>query len=102
MWDADSSWTLHFFCDKTFKTFPVESMMQSTWKYRILLGILHIACIYGRKLASWRGPTSFLLGNFPAERESLGVTEALGMIFVFGGKNRTAGMALILFNYLLW
>jgi hypothetical protein len=64
----------------------------SQWNYRVLLSIVHIAFIFGRKLSSWRGPTSYVLGNVPNERERHGVAEALGMVFVFGGKNITAGI----------
>ncbi len=80
----------------------------SKWIYRfLLLCTVRIACIDGRKLSSWRGPTSFLLGNFPVERDRHGVAEALGMIFVFGGKPRTAGMfstsiALRINVFLVW
>ncbi len=44
-----------------------------------------------QKLASWRGPTSFILGQPPVERDCSGLAFAFGRIFVFGGNAGSAG-----------
>jgi hypothetical protein len=44
-----------------------------------------------QKLATWRGPTSFILGNPPIARDRCGLAVALGMFFVFGGNAGSSG-----------
>jgi hypothetical protein len=56
-----------------------------------LLLMIHYSKINARKLSSWRGPSSFILGDVPVERRGHGFAEALGKLFVFGGSARSSG-----------
>jgi hypothetical protein len=45
----------------------------------------------GRKLSSWRGPDSLVLGMPPAARAEHGLAAGGGRLYVFGGKGAACG-----------
>jgi hypothetical protein len=47
-----------------------------------------------RKLTSWRGPNSFILGVPPTPRDCHGLATILGNLYVFGGNSGTSGIIL--------
>ena len=44
-----------------------------------------------QKLATWRGPTTFILGTPPEDRKCHGQASALQRIFIFGGTSSSGG-----------
>ena len=58
--------------------------------HTIVLG--NLMCVVARKLSSWRGPDSFLLGQTPVERVEHGMAEIEEGLFIFGGSDRSSGM----------
>ncbi len=44
-----------------------------------------------KKLASWRGPNSLVLGDSPMQRQCHGLATVLGNVYVFGGNSGTGG-----------
>jgi hypothetical protein len=45
----------------------------------------------GRKLSSWRGPGSLVLGSPPVVRSGHGLAAARGRLYVFGGLGAACG-----------
>jgi hypothetical protein len=56
--------------------------------------IVQYTSINARKLGSWRGPNSFILGDVPVERQGHGFAEAIGRLFIFGGASRSSGLTI--------
>jgi hypothetical protein len=55
------------------------------------LAIVFCMCLDARKLGTWRGQESLVLGTPPLERYQHGFVEAIGRLYVFGGITRTSG-----------
>ena len=73
------------------KYVPVKYTMRVV--YTIILRFLLIQrYVDARKLKSWRGPDSFLLGQAPDQRADHGITETEDGLFIFGGIDRSSGL----------
>ncbi len=72
----------------TFKQRKVCWLRFPIWMVLILI---EYTCIHARKLSNWRGPSSFILGDFPPERSQHGMVEAAGNLYIFAGASRSSG-----------